>query len=188
MANFKITNTSASGGRGPRSIFLTEAGRLLKPGETCVVNRLDRGTEALAKSGALKVEKGTFEKPPIFTPEEEARLAGVSSPEDHEEKKAAEAKARAKAEAAAAEKQEVEARAKAAADAKAAAIESKDAPKDPPMAPPIESSKPNDPDMLARAKAAADAKAAKIAGDAPPDDDKGKGKGKGRRRSKKSGG
>ena len=167
MPKYKLTNTSAQT-KKKRAIFLTEAGRLLKPGEHAVVNRLDKGTELLVNSGALKKEEGDFEKPPIFTPEEEARLAGKKAPSTPEEKAAQEvadahaAKAQAARNAA---KAEVEALAREAADAKAAEISAKDEPAElePPLAEPVESSRPNDPDMLARAQAAADAKAAKIA-------------------------
>lgn len=60
----KVTNVSASSDKGPRNIFLTEAGVLLKPGDSCAVNRVDAGTEAQAAAGLLKIEEGSF-LPPV---------------------------------------------------------------------------------------------------------------------------
>jgi len=77
MPKYKITNTSPASEKGARNVFLTEAGRLLKPGEHCVVNRVDSGTLAQAEAGLLRVEEGSFAAPPIF-PEEP--LAPAPSP------------------------------------------------------------------------------------------------------------
>jgi len=44
---YKITNVSGGTEKGPRGIFLTEAGKLLRPGETAYnVRRLNPATEA----------------------------------------------------------------------------------------------------------------------------------------------
>jgi hypothetical protein len=65
---YNVTNVSASSEKGARSVFLTEAGRLLKPGEKVPVNRVDAGTWVLEKDGVLKIEEGDFEPLPIFPP------------------------------------------------------------------------------------------------------------------------
>jgi len=66
MAKFKITNTSQKHSDGKRNIFLTEAGKLIKPGEHCLCNRLDSGTQTLVDSKILSVEEGDFTIPSIF--------------------------------------------------------------------------------------------------------------------------
>lgn len=70
MYKKKVTNTSHESVHGARAIFLTEAGKLLKPGESCVLNRLNSGTERLVTSKLLTVEDGAFEKAPLFPKEE----------------------------------------------------------------------------------------------------------------------
>ena len=75
MLRYKVTNISQKTEKGPRNVFLTEVGKLLKPGEHCVCNRLDSGTHSQASAGILKVEEGSFNAPPIFqTPEPVAKL------------------------------------------------------------------------------------------------------------------
>ena len=66
MLKFRVTNTSQRTAKGARAVFLTEVGKLLKPGEQCVCNRLDNGTSVLAEAGVLKIEEGSFVKPPLF--------------------------------------------------------------------------------------------------------------------------
>lgn len=62
MFKLRITNTSAErdDGQFARPIFLTEAGRLLQPGEAAPANRLNKGTDELVDCGDLKVEEGNF--------------------------------------------------------------------------------------------------------------------------------
>jgi hypothetical protein len=63
---YNVTNVSAHSEKGARSVFLTEAGKLLKAGESVTCNRIDNGTWGLEKSGLLKIEEGNFAQAPIF--------------------------------------------------------------------------------------------------------------------------
>ena len=63
---YNVTNVSADSEKGARGVFLTEAGRLLKPGESVPVNRIDPGTWGLEKAGVLKISEGDFAPLPIF--------------------------------------------------------------------------------------------------------------------------
>lgn len=76
----KVTNTSSSTKKGPRNIYLTEVGKLLKPGESCFLNRLENGTDVLVEVGDLKVEAGTFELPAFFPKNKEEASLKVRSP------------------------------------------------------------------------------------------------------------
>lgn len=72
MYKYRVTNTSAD--RGPahaRPIFLTEAGRLLQPGDAAPINRLDKGTSELVDCRDLKVEEGAF---PPYVPPKKAKV------------------------------------------------------------------------------------------------------------------
>lgn len=66
---YKVTNTTQLSEGGARNVFITEAGKLIKPGETCVCNRLDGGTKRLADAKALQIDEGAFEPPPVFKKE-----------------------------------------------------------------------------------------------------------------------
>ena len=124
MPKYKVTNTSHSSSKGNRNVFLTEAGKLLKPGEHCVCNRLDNGTRAMAKAGILKVEEGSFARPPIFPPKEDEKVDNSAAEAAEKARLEAEAKAQAEAKAKAKAAAEAEAKAKAEAEAEAASQES----------------------------------------------------------------
>ena len=64
---YNVTNVSAHSDKGARNVFLTEAGKLLKAGESIACNRIDSGTWGLEKAGLLKIQEGNFPTPPIFT-------------------------------------------------------------------------------------------------------------------------
>mgnify|MGYP000139977031 CR=1 FL=1 len=64
---FNVTNVSTRSEKGARNVFLTEAGKLLKAGDSIACNRIDSGTWGLEKAGILKIEEGNFPTPPIFT-------------------------------------------------------------------------------------------------------------------------
>ena len=119
---YKVTNTSQLSDDGKRNVFLTEAGKLIKPGESCVCNRLDNGTKRLADAKVLKIEEGKFSAAPLFVkPPVAEPLPPTPNTSADQERAAADARAmddRMKAEAAA---EEAEAKAKADADAKAEA-------------------------------------------------------------------
>lgn len=66
---YKVTNTSQLSEGGKRNVFVTEAGKLIKPGEHCVCNRLDNGTRKQADAKVLKIEEGEFPAPPLFPKE-----------------------------------------------------------------------------------------------------------------------
>lgn len=66
MPRFKVTNTSQKKVKGGKNYFLTEAGKLIKPGEYLVCNRLDNGTRQLIDTGFLGLEEGDFKLPSIF--------------------------------------------------------------------------------------------------------------------------
>ncbi len=66
MLKYRITNVSQTSAKGARNVFLTEVGKLLKPGDQCISNRIDTGTQAMVEAGVLKVEEGSFAKPPLF--------------------------------------------------------------------------------------------------------------------------
>lgn len=70
MVKYKITNTSSASPKGSRNVFLIEAGKLLRPGDFCCVNRIDGGTRALEETGVLRVEEGEFNLPPLFADQE----------------------------------------------------------------------------------------------------------------------
>lgn len=77
MLRFKVTNIS----KAPR--YLIEAARLLQPGESVSVNRLDASTKADTKT--YQVEEGEFAKiavkappKPVVTDEDEEENKGVS--------------------------------------------------------------------------------------------------------------
>jgi hypothetical protein len=94
MDKYKVTNTSQRTEKGARNVFITEAGKLLKPGESCVVNRLDNGTKAQGESGLLHIEQGAFSLAPIFTKEPlPAPQAPTSSAVEASAKAAEEARA-----------------------------------------------------------------------------------------------
>lgn len=71
MFKYRVTNTSVKAEK-TRNVFLTEVGKLLKPGESCCTNRVDGGTRSLEKNGILKVEEGAFEDVPSSGSAEEA--------------------------------------------------------------------------------------------------------------------
>jgi hypothetical protein len=89
---YNVTNVSTHSDKGARSVFLTEAGKLLKPGEAISCNRIDSGTWGLEKAGLLKIEEGNFAQAPIFTdtpkppPEDESPTG--PKPEDVARRKA----------------------------------------------------------------------------------------------------
>jgi len=64
---YNVINVSANSDKGARNVFLTEAGKLLKAGDSITCNRIDSGTWGLASAGLLKIEEGNFPTPPIFT-------------------------------------------------------------------------------------------------------------------------
>jgi hypothetical protein len=67
MFKYRLTNTSRERGAAhARPIFLTEAGRLLQPGDAAPINRLDKGTQELIDIGDLKMETGDY--PPYVAP------------------------------------------------------------------------------------------------------------------------
>lgn len=89
---YNVTNVSASSDKGARSVFLTEAGKLLKAGDAIACNRIDSGTWGMAKAGILKIEEGNFPTPAIFTekpvaPPEDETATGPK-PEDVAARKA----------------------------------------------------------------------------------------------------
>ena len=123
MAKFKITNESQKHSEGKRNVFLTEAGKLIKPGEHCVCNRLDNGTQSMVDAGILSVEQGDFVIPSVFadttppkadTSDADAAAKAAADAKAASDAKAAEQKAAADA---------AEAEAKAAADAAAADVD-----------------------------------------------------------------
>jgi hypothetical protein len=116
---FKVTNTSQLSAGGKRNIFLTEAGKLIKPGESCVCNRLDAGTKRNADAKVLKVEEGDFAAPALFKKPPVAEPL-PPTPNTSLDMERAAADARAMDERMQAEKAEAEAKAKAADDAAAA--------------------------------------------------------------------
>lgn len=75
MAKYKITNTSATSTKGARNVFLIEAGKLLKPGDHCLVSRLTGALDPLIESNAIKVDEGDFERPSLFADEPPALRA-----------------------------------------------------------------------------------------------------------------
>lgn len=77
MYKYRITNTAA------RPIFLTEAGRLLQPGDAAPINRLDKGTSELVSAGELRVDEGSF--PPYVAPKKPKAKERVSSFDDDED-------------------------------------------------------------------------------------------------------
>lgn len=85
MFKYRVTNTSGmrDAGAHARPIFLTEAGRLLQPGDAAPVNRLDKGTQQLVEAGELKVEEGAF--PPYVPPKKKP----VEDDDDDQPKKMA---------------------------------------------------------------------------------------------------
>jgi len=122
MLKYRVTNISASSKKGARNVFLTEAGKLLKPGDKCPVNRLDKGTMVLVDAGVLKLEEGSFAPTPIFPESEPAKQAS----DDGAAKAKAEAEAKEKAKAEILAKAKAEAEAKALAEAEAASAEETD--------------------------------------------------------------
>lgn len=46
--------------------FLTEAGRLLRPGQSCLANRLDKGTWRDADANLISIEEGSFDTEDIL--------------------------------------------------------------------------------------------------------------------------
>lgn len=116
MPKFKVTNTSQKSG-SPRNIFLTEAGKMIKPGEHCVCNRLDSGTQAQVDAGILGLEEGDFVLPSIFDekpskPDEPALpVANAASMAADAREREAEAKVKAESEAKAKAEVKVEAEA-----------------------------------------------------------------------------
>jgi regulator of protease activity HflC (stomatin/prohibitin superfamily) len=115
MAKYKITNTSQKHSDGKRNIFLTEAGKLIKPGEHCLCNRLDSGTQSLVDAKILSVEEGDFTIPSIFADTAPAAKEDTSVA-DAAAKAEADAKANAAKHEAAAAAEAKEAALKAAAD------------------------------------------------------------------------
>jgi len=83
---YKVTNVSMHSDKGARNVFLTEAGKLLKAGDSISCNRIDNGTWGLEKAGFLKIEEGNFPQAPIFTdkpkPVEEDMTETGPRPED----------------------------------------------------------------------------------------------------------
>lgn len=67
MFKYRVTNTSGEREHGAhaRPIFLTEAGRLLQPGDVAPINRLDKGTQEIIERGDLRLEEGDF---PAYVP------------------------------------------------------------------------------------------------------------------------
>jgi len=63
---YNVTNVSAQSDKSARAVFLTEAGKLLAPGDSISCNRIDRGTWGLRDGGLLKIEEGDFPQAPIF--------------------------------------------------------------------------------------------------------------------------
>jgi len=88
MFKYRVTNTSGArdAGAHARPIFLTEAGRLLQPGDAAPVNRLDKGTQQLVDAGELKVEEGAF---PPYVPPKKKKPVEVDDDDDDRPKKAA---------------------------------------------------------------------------------------------------
>jgi membrane protein involved in colicin uptake len=159
---FKIINTSQLSEGGKRNVFVTEAGKLLKPGDHCVCNRVDAGTRRQADAKVLKIEEGNFQaaalfkKPPVAPP-----LPDTPNQILDKERAAADAKAMTErmADAKKAEEEltaKTEADAKADADAKAAADAEAKVAADAAAAAEVEAKAAAD----AEAKAAADAAAA----------------------------
>lgn len=80
MYKYRITNTSADRGAAhARPIFLTEAGRLLQPGDVAPINRLDKGTSELVDCHDLKIEEGSF---PPYTPPKKAKVVVKDDDDD----------------------------------------------------------------------------------------------------------
>jgi hypothetical protein len=75
MAKYKIINVSAASDKGERTIFLTDVGRTLKPGEEAVADSIQPATRAMEKRGLLKIESGSFPDTPLLSKQEEERLA-----------------------------------------------------------------------------------------------------------------
>ena len=61
---YKITNISQET-KTPRNVFSTECGRLLKPGDSAVVNRINASTKALVIAGIMEVKEGQFDAPAL---------------------------------------------------------------------------------------------------------------------------
>jgi hypothetical protein len=80
MAKYKIINVSAASDKGERTIFLTDVGRTLKPGEAAFADSIQPATRAMEKRKLLKIETGSFPDVPILSKREEERLAR-SNPE-----------------------------------------------------------------------------------------------------------
>ena len=135
MPKYRVTNVSQTQENGGRNVFLTEAGKLLRPGESCLINRFGEGTSRLRDSGVLKIDEGAFAPPSLFKKDpvappippgtiakEEALVAAKHARAMDEriaaEKASADAKAKAKADADAAAKADADAKAQA--DARAA--------------------------------------------------------------------
>jgi len=59
---FKVTNTSPSSKKGAHAIFFTEVGRLLKPGQQLLTNRLDEDKFQKRDNGFLSIEEGNWAK------------------------------------------------------------------------------------------------------------------------------
>lgn len=71
---YKVTNVSGAQKSGPRNIFLVEAGKLLKPGDSAYnLNRLSSGTVANATARGLEIlmQDKPFKDPTIKIPEAE---------------------------------------------------------------------------------------------------------------------
>lgn len=88
MFKYRVTNTSGArdAGAHARPIFLTEAGRLLQPGDAAPVNRLDKGTQRLVDAGELTVEEGAF---PPYVPPKKKKPIEVDDDDDDRPKKQA---------------------------------------------------------------------------------------------------
>lgn len=89
MLKYRVTNTTQKTAKGPRNVFLTEVGKLLRPGEQCVCNRLDNfGTRLQVEAGDLRIEEGSFAEPlPIpETPPSEKEESPPAAPPSPPEK------------------------------------------------------------------------------------------------------
>ena len=124
MPKFKITNISQTHKDGAKNFFLTEAGKLIKPGEHCVCNRLDNGTQAQIDAGLMKCEQGDFKLPSIFDEDKPKAEVPAVSPKTL----AADADAKAKDDAKAESDAKAKAEADAVAEAKAGAAAADDKP------------------------------------------------------------
>jgi hypothetical protein len=76
---YRLTNNTARQAKGGRNIFTSLVGKLLKPGDTVLVNRLDGGTRRLVEVGDLKCEEGNFEPGPVVSEKEPEALKPPSS-------------------------------------------------------------------------------------------------------------